>query len=92
MSGEQTSVYHGTVVGAETLTVAGAPITAEHVSVTIDDGDSRDAQRTDTWYLTGTDLVVRRVSDIATTEGSAVGDVHYREHYELSLTSLSPAG
>jgi hypothetical protein len=92
ISGEQTSVHHGTVVGAETLTVGGAPVGTEHVSVTIDDGDTRDVQRTDTWYLSGGDLVVRRVSDIATTEGSPVGDVHYTEHYELSLASLQPAG
>jgi hypothetical protein len=92
IAGDQTSVYHGTVVGPETLTVAGVPVAVEHVSVTIDDGDTRDAQRTDTWYRAGTDLVVQRVSDIATAESSPVGDVHYTEHYEIVLTSLQPVG
>lgn len=37
-------------------------------------------------------VIVKRVSNIATTEGSPVGDVHYLEHYELMLDSLSPSG
>jgi hypothetical protein len=92
VSGEDTSTYHGSMVGTETMTIAGSPVTVDHVAVRIDDGDSRDTQRTETWYLAGTDLVVRRVSDIATTEGSPVGDVHYTEHYEISLASLRPLG
>jgi hypothetical protein len=92
VSGDDTSIYHGSVVGTETMTVAGSAVTAEHVAVTIEDGDSRDTQRTESWYLAGTDLVVRRVSDIATTESSPIGDVHYTEHYEISLASLRPLG
>ncbi len=53
--------------------------------------DSRDVQVTDTWYLAGTDLVVRRVVNNSTTNGSPVGDVHYLEHVELTLGSLTPA-
>ncbi len=89
-AGEQIDVFTGTVVGAEQATVGGSAVTVEHVVVTVDDGDARDSQRTETWYLAGTDLVVRRVSDIATTESSAVGDVHYTEHYEIALDSLTP--
>jgi hypothetical protein len=92
LTGDDTDTRTGTVVGTEQMTVDGAPVSVEHVAVTIDDGDARDTQRTETWYLAGTDLVVRRVSDIATTEGSPVGDVDYTEHYEIALDSLSPLG
>jgi hypothetical protein len=87
---DQVDVFTGTVVGTEQATVGGEPVTVEHVVVTVDDGDTRDSQRTETWYLAGTDLVVRRVSDVSTTDPSAVGDVHYTEHYEITLDSLTP--
>jgi hypothetical protein len=92
VDGDETATWTGTVVGMETAVVGEATVDVDHVVVTIDDGDGRDDQRTETWYLAGTDLVVRRVSDIATTEGSPVGDVHYTEHYEIALDSLSPLG
>ena len=92
MDGDETATWTGTVVGAETATVRDEQVDVEHVVVTIDDGDARDSQRIETWYQAGTDLVVRRISDIATTEGSPVGDVHYTEHYEIALDSLSPLG
>jgi hypothetical protein len=57
--------------------------------VDIDDGTG-DTQRTETWYLQGTDLVVRSVVTNATTNPSPVGDVHYDEHYEITLDSLDP--
>jgi hypothetical protein len=92
VDGDETATWAGTVVGRETAVVGGATVDVEHVVVTIDNGDARDSQRTETWYLAGTDLVVRRISDIATTEGSPVGDVHYTEHYEIALDSFSPLG
>ncbi len=92
VDGDEAATWTGTVVGAETAVVGGESVAVEHVVVTIDDGDARDSQRTETWYLAGTDIVVRRISDIATTEGSPVGDVHYTEHYEIALDSLSPLG
>lgn len=90
-SGGDAGTWAGTVLGTEQLTVGGAAVTVEHVEVTVDDGDERDAQRIETWYLAGSDLVVRRVSEIATTEGSVIGDVHYTERYEIALDSLTPA-
>jgi hypothetical protein len=90
--GDDVSTWNGTVVGVETAKVGSTTVEVEHVVVTIDNGDARDRQRTETWYLAGTDLVVRRISDIATTEGSPIGDVHYTEHYEIELDSLSPLG
>jgi hypothetical protein len=92
VDGDETATWAGIVAGDETAVVGGATVAVEHVVVTIDDGDVRDSQRTETWYLAGSDLVVRRISDIATTEGSPVGDVHYTEHYEIALESLSPLG
>jgi hypothetical protein len=92
VSDDETANWTGTVVGTEAATIGTTPVRVDHVVVTVDDGDRRDSQRTETWYLAGTDLVVRRVSDIATTEGSPVGDVHYVEHYEISLDALSPLG
>jgi hypothetical protein len=87
---KEVDVYTGTVAGLEQASVGGTPVTVEHVVVTVDDGDARDAQRTETWYLAGTDLVVRRISDISTTDPSVLGDVHYTEHYEIALDSLTP--
>ncbi len=92
VAGDETATYRGSVVGTEQATLGGSTVAVDHVVVTIDDGDARDTQRTETWYLAGTDLVVRRVSDIATTESSPVGDVHYTEHYEIVLSSLAPLG
>jgi hypothetical protein len=89
-AGKQIDVFTGTVSRIEQTTVGATPVTVEHVVVTVDDGDPRDRQRTETWYLAGTDLVVRRVSEISTTDSSAVGDVHYTEHYEITLDSLTP--
>jgi hypothetical protein len=92
VNGDETATWTGTVVGDETATVGGSTVDVDHVVVTIVNGDARDTQRTDTWYLAGTDLVVRRISDIVTTEGSPIGDVDYTEHYEIALDSLSPLG
>lgn len=80
----------GTVLGHEQRTVGGASVDALHVQVVIDDGDATDSQVTDTWYLAGTDLIVGQRGANATTNPSPVGDVHYREDYQISLTSLTP--
>jgi hypothetical protein len=89
-AGEEVDVFTGSVVGTEQATVGGSAVTVEHVVVTVDDGDNQDSQRTETWYVAATDLVVRRVSDIRTTEPSVLGDVHYTEHYEITLDSRTP--
>jgi hypothetical protein len=88
--GDAPTTWTGRVLGAAAIPVGGREIPTERVVVTIDDGTG-DVQRTETWYRRGTDLVVRRVVDNATTNPSVVGDVHYREHYEITLTSLTPA-
>jgi hypothetical protein len=87
---DETATYHGSVTGREELTVAGHPVATLHVSTTIDDGDPSDHQVIDTWYQLDTDLVVRRIADIATSSSSPVGLVHYRESYQIDLQALAP--
>jgi len=87
----ETAVWHGEVLDPEPVDVAGAPVDTDHVAWTIDNGDPADSQRTETWYLAGTDLVVRRTIAVVTAESSPVGTVHYTEQAELHLTSLTPA-
>jgi len=89
-SGDDVQTWRGTVVGAETLTVDRQVVAVDHVVVAITDDERENAQRTETWYLAGTDLVVRRLVDNRTTNGSPIGDVHYVEHAEIMLSSLIP--
>jgi hypothetical protein len=89
-SGDEVNVWTGTVLGREALAVGGAEVVVDHVLVAIDDGRPENVQRTETWYRRGTDLVVRRVVDNVTTSSSPIGDVHYREHFEIRLDSLTP--
>lgn len=88
--GGEVQAITGTVVGPESRTVGGEQVDTLHVQTSIDDGDAGDSQVTDTWYLAGTDLIVNQRGANATTNPSPVGDVHYREDYEISLTSLTP--
>ena len=85
------ATWSGTVLEPETITVDGTDVATDHVAWEIDNGDARDRQLTETWYLAGTDLVVRRVIDNRTIEGSVVGDVAYTETAELLLQSLTPS-
>lgn len=87
----ETAVWQGEVLEPGELDVGGVAVAVEHVVVTIDNGDPNDHQRTETWYRAGTDLVVRRIADNATVEGSPIGDVHYTERYQLELVDLTPA-
>lgn len=87
----ETAVWSGEILEPAELSIAGESVDVDHVVVTIDNGDPNDSQRTESWYRAGTDLVVRRVVDNATVEGSPIGDVHYTEHYEIELTGLTPS-
>ena len=88
--GSNVDTIAGTVVGDEQRTVGAATVDTLHVQVAIDDGDATDSQVTDTWYLAGSDLIVAQRAANATSNPSPVGVVHYREDYEISLTSLTP--
>jgi len=48
------------------------------------------SQTIDTWYLDGSDLVVAQTGDVATSNDSPIGTVHYVERYSIHLTSLTP--
>ncbi len=88
--GDDVQTWTGTVIGGETINVGGDAVAVEHVAVMITDSEPENSQRTDSWYLAGTDLVVRRVIANTTTNGSPVGDVHYVEHADITLSSLTP--
>jgi hypothetical protein len=90
VASDETTVHRGTVVGSELVDVNGQSVPTLHVTDLQDDGDPSDHQVTDTWYQEGTDLVVRRISRIATSSSSPVGVVHYDETYEIDLQSLVP--
>ena len=82
--------WEGRVIGSEPIDVGRTTVTTDHVMlVTVDDPDGDD-MRIDTWFAEGTDLVVREIGERHTTDPSPIGDVHYREHYEIVLTSLEP--
>jgi hypothetical protein len=84
-------VWTGEVLDPETtILVDGDSVAAEHVVWTIDNGDPDDVVRIETWFMAGTDLVLRRAAVATTVEGSPVGDVHYGEIYEITLRSLTP--
>ena len=90
-SDSTTDTYDGVVVGNEEQSVGTSSVDTLHVQVTITDGTPSNSQIIDTWYLTGTDLVVVQTSTVATSNASQVGTVHYAETYAIHLTSLTPS-
>jgi hypothetical protein len=91
ISGSTTATYDGVVVGTEERAVGTANVNTLHVQVTITDDTLSNSQIIDTWYRTGTDLVVVQTSTAATSNASQVGTVRYAETYEIHLTSLTPS-
>ncbi len=89
-SGAATDNYVGVVVGTEPQEVGPSTVDTLHVRITITDDTSSDSQVIDTWYSTGSDLVIAQTSSVATSNSSPVGTVHYTERYEIHLTSLTP--
>ncbi len=83
-------VYTGVVVGHEQVQVGTDRLDALHVRVSIDNGVAGDVQVTDSWYLLGTDLLLAEVAANDTTNPSPIGDVHYRERYDIRLAALEP--
>jgi hypothetical protein len=80
-----------TLVGVESVDVGGQSVEALHVrSVTSVDGATKGTQRFESWLLRTNGLLVRRVSTNDSISNSPFGKTHYREHYELRLTSLQP--
>lgn len=80
-----------TLVGVEPVDVGGQSVEALHVrSVTSIDGATKGTQRFESWLLRTNGLLVRRVSTNDSISNSRFGKAHYREYYELRLTSLQP--
>ena len=90
-SDSTTDTYDGVVIGNEEQAVGTSTVDTLHVRVTITDDKPSDSQIVDTWFLTGTDLVVSQTSTVATSNASQVGTVRYAETYEIHLTSLTPS-
>lgn len=85
-----TTPWSGAVLGQERLLIGGVSVDTDHVvTIAVDDPDD-DEMRIETWYLAGTDVVVREIGSRRSTNPSPVGEVHYREDYEIELTSLEP--
>ncbi|HEX9258321.1 MAG TPA: hypothetical protein VF855_02210, partial [Acidimicrobiales bacterium] len=80
-----TTVWQGTVVGAESLHVGSETVPVQRVRISLDDGLPADKQNYEAWYLEGTDLLVRQTADIETSNSTSVGTVIYREHYTIDL-------
>jgi hypothetical protein len=81
----------GRVVGRGVLAVGGARVPVVHVRwETTLAGKTTGTSEQDEWLDRATGLPVRLVMTSRTTTGSLIGDVHYQEHVDLRLRSLSP--
>jgi hypothetical protein len=80
----------GRVIDDPTIDVAGESVRTEHVLLVTPNDPDGDDMRIETWYAAGTDLIVREVGTRRTTDPSPIGDVHYREEYEIVLAALQP--
>jgi len=85
--------YETTIMGQETLDVAGVPIETTHLRRTssLSGGSTGDAE-VDVWRANGTALVVRMEVVRRSATPSAVGDVTYSEEFVLDLIGLAPGG
>jgi hypothetical protein len=84
------STWEGRVIGRDELDIGGTTVDALHVVTVFDNPASGDDQHIETWYLHGSDLVLREIGRRDTTDPSPIGDVHYHERYEIMLASLTP--
>ena len=91
-SGASTEDIQGRVIGDEEIVVNGQSVDTVHVQYQIAIGGETGGQTSiDRWYARDVPmLLVKEVSDSATTSEEVVGTVHYTERYELVLQSLEP--
>jgi hypothetical protein len=90
---DRTEEYEVEVLGSEKVVVDSSEVEALHIRVSsVLSRGSRGTSQTNTWYLPGTSLVLRRVATRSSVNDSAIGDVSYREDYEITLLSLTPTG
>ncbi len=92
-TGASVETYRAELIGTETLVVGGEEVDTVHVRVvTSTEGRTNGSGKTDSWFLPGSPLVVRRIAAGDSVTPSAIGDVSYSERYELQLASLQPVG
>ena len=86
---EATSI---SVVGPESVDVGGQALAAVHIQRVEKDTatDGTALSTTDQWLDPHSGLVLRETANSSSTTASPIGDVHYSEQYELTLTSLTP--
>jgi hypothetical protein len=90
---ERREVFTVEVVGTETIVVNGTDLEAVHVRETsVLTGASTGSSETNSWYLAGTRLVLRRTVERSNVNDSLVGSVEYEERYEINIVSLRPEG
>jgi hypothetical protein len=79
-----------TVVGRSTRTVDGGAVQVWQVRMVVDDDDEFWERTTTDWFLDDRGLPVAVTSSKESNSPSPIGDVRYRESYELSAESLTP--
>lgn len=80
-----------TVIGVETLTVAGVPVETVRLRVdAAETGAARGPLLEERWLEPATGLPVRIRYRVRTENASPIGDVTFEERYELRLLSLRP--
>ena len=80
-----------TIVGFESVLVGDVAVETTHLrSVSTITGSVRGTSRNDIWARRSDGLIVRRTFDVESETDSPVGIAHYRERYQLELTSLEP--
>jgi hypothetical protein len=80
------------VVAMEDVVAAGQHVATVHMRRVEDDvgKDTTAHTSTDQWFDVRTGLVVREAATSSSTTSTFMGDVHYTEQYELTITSLDP--
>ena len=90
-TGEAREQGLGRVMGRVAVDVGDTTVPAVHVRTTTSFSGGTTGRATyDFWLARGTGLPVRITMVSRTTNGSLIGDVHYRESVSLELTSLEP--
>ena len=88
--GDSVTPWLGRALGEDIVMIGQTPVPTEHVVLVTPNDPDGDDMRIETWFLAGSDLIVREVGSRRTTDPSPIGDVHYREDYEIVLTTLEP--
>jgi hypothetical protein len=78
------------VIERSTRPVAGADVGVWHVRMSVDDDDEFWERTTIDWFFDDHGLPVAMTSTKESNSPSPIGDVLYRERYELSALSLTP--